>query len=89
MVTETEKTKTISISEFKARCTEQLRAVAEEGITLEITRHGKVIAVAKPPHPGPGSGTLLGAGRETACLTESYDPHEPAFGEDEWEMNRD
>lgn len=34
MIAESEKPKTISISEFKAHCTEQLRAVEEQGITL-------------------------------------------------------
>ncbi|MEX2579548.1 MAG: type II toxin-antitoxin system Phd/YefM family antitoxin [Verrucomicrobiales bacterium] len=89
MITESKKPKTISISEFKAHCTEQLRAVQEEGITLEITRHGKVIAVARPPEPGHSPANLLGAGKDSAHLTDSYDPHAPAFEEDDWEMNKD
>jgi hypothetical protein len=31
---------------------------------------------------------LLGAGKATATLNESYDPHAPAFDEEDWEMNR-
>jgi len=89
MITGSETPRTISISEFKAHCTEQLRAVEEQGITLEITRHGKVIAIAKPPESGPSPISLLGAGKGTAFLTDSYDPHEPAFAESDWEMNAD
>ena len=87
-----EKPNTISISKFKAHCTEQLRFVEEKGITLEITRHGKTIAVAKPPHTEPaenGPMPLLGVGKGTATLSPEYDPHSSAFGEDEWEMNRE
>lgn len=89
MITESGKPKSISISEFKSHCTEQLRAVEEQGITLEITRHGKVIAIAKPPESAAPPSSLLGAGKGTAFLTDSYDPHEPAFAESDWEMNAD
>lgn len=89
MANEPNKRKTIPISEFKTDCIAQLRAVEEQGITLEITRHGKVIAVASPPDPGPAPISLLGAGKDSASLTDSYDPHEPAFDENDWEMNRD
>ena len=40
---------TISISEFKATRSELLRAVEERGLTLQITRHGKVVATVTPP----------------------------------------
>ena len=89
MITDSEEPKTISVSEFKAHCTEQLRAVEEQGITLEITRHGKVIAVARPPEPSSSETSLLGAGKDSACLTDSYDPHAPAFAESDWELNED
>ena len=92
MIADSEKSKTISISEFKAHCTEQIRAVSEQGGTLAITRHGKVVAVVKPPEPDPAkaaSTSLLGAGKGTATFSPDYDPHAPAFDEDEWEMNRE
>jgi len=87
MINEVEKPRKISVSDFKAHCTEQLRAVEEEGITLEITRHGKVVAIARPPEPEPTPGVLLGAGIASAKLNDSYDPHAPGFAEDDWECN--
>ena len=78
-------TKKMPISEFKAHCTEELRAI-EEGRQdqIEITRHGKVIAVASAPHPPIENATLLGAASGTASLSEDYDPHAPAFSADDW-----
>lgn len=78
-------TKTIPISEFKAHCTEELRAI-EEGRQdqIEITRHGKVIAIACAPKPPVEQSTLLGAAAGTATLSADYDPHAPAFSEDDW-----
>jgi len=34
--------KQVPVSEFKAHCSEKLRAIEEGAFTLEITRHGKV-----------------------------------------------
>lgn len=76
----------ISISEFKAHCTEQIRAVEKGDLLLELTRHGKTVAVLGKPVPKTVA-PFLGAGKDTATLNESYDPHAPAFDEDDWEMN--
>jgi prevent-host-death family protein len=35
----------ISISEFKAHCTEEIREVEKGELVLELTRHGKTVAV--------------------------------------------
>lgn len=75
--------KQISISEFKAHCTEELRPIADGDLELEITRHGKVIAIARAPEPQPASVNLLGAGSSTATLSADYDPHAPAFDEED------
>ncbi len=51
-----------------------------------------MIAVAKPPLTEPaeiGPMPLLGVGKGTATLSPEYDPHVPAFGEDEWEINHE
>ena len=77
----------ISISEFKAHCTEAMREVEKGNVILEVTRHGKTVAVVAKPAEEPVS-PLLGAGKGTATLNESYDPHAPAFDEEDWEMNR-
>ena len=47
--------KTLSITEFKAHCTEELRLVEESGERIAITRHGKTIAFASGPAEGEGS----------------------------------
>lgn len=83
----TEKTrKKVTISDFKAHCTEYIRKLENTDQIIEITRHGKIIAIATAPPPQETK--LLGAGKETATLTDSYDPHEPAFEIDEWEINQ-
>lgn len=37
------------ISEFKAACTQVLREVAAAEKLVEVTRHGRVVAVVAPP----------------------------------------
>ncbi len=81
------KRKTVAVSEFKARCTEYLASVEAGQGEIEITRHGKVIALAIAPDSASASSPLLGAGKGTAVLNESYDPHGSAWDEDDWEMN--
>ncbi len=79
------KTKTIPVSEFKAHFSEEIRAIEEtEGLVIELTRHGKVVAVAHAPTPEPPTGSILGIGKGTATLSPDYDPHEPAFSENDW-----
>jgi antitoxin (DNA-binding transcriptional repressor) of toxin-antitoxin stability system len=76
--------KQISISEFKAHCAEEIRAVEKGELELKITRHGKVIAIARAPQATPTNVTFLGAGMNTAYLSSEYDPHAPAFAESDW-----
>jgi prevent-host-death family protein len=41
--------KTISITEFKARCLEIIREVQDESVSYTVTKHDKVVAeVTKP-----------------------------------------
>ena len=42
----------LSISEFKAKCTQVVREVATHPYTIEITNRGKVVAVVSPPPAG-------------------------------------
>jgi prevent-host-death family protein len=83
---ETKRTR-VAVSEFKAHCTEYLASVETGREEIEITRHGKVIAIATAPDFDKTSRPLLGAGRDSAVLNESYDPHAPAWEEDDWELN--
>ncbi len=42
----------VAVSEFKAKCTQLLRAVEEGKDKLEVTRRGKVIAIVCPSEVG-------------------------------------
>jgi len=66
----------ISVSEFKAHCTEERREVEKGNVILQVTRHGKAVAVVGklPEEP---IADLLGVGKATATLDESYDPSPP------------
>lgn len=83
----------IPVSDFKAHCTEHLRAVESGQPPIDITRHGKVIArLMKPEDDLAEPMTLadwIGGGAGTVTFSPDYDPHAPAFDEDEWEMNQD
>jgi prevent-host-death family protein len=42
--------KTVGVRELKANISELLQSVYESGETVEVTRHGQVIARLVPPH---------------------------------------
>lgn len=78
----------ISISEFKAHCTSELREVEKGELVLELTRHGKTVAVVQAPSESPSAPTLadwVGSGKGTVTFGPGYDPAAPAFEPDEWE----
>jgi prevent-host-death family protein len=81
-------TRQISISEFKAHCTEEIRKVEKGELVLELTRHGKTVAVVQSPHAAPSSPTLenwVGSGKGTVTFGPGYDPSAPAFAPDDWD----
>ncbi len=78
---------TVPITDFKARCTEYLRAVENGAPSIQITRHGKVIGILTSNKDTPAP-ALLGAGLTTGRLNPSYDPAAPAYDEDDWEINQ-
>jgi prevent-host-death family protein len=78
----------LSVTEFKAHCTEALREVETTGETLRITRHGRVVALIVPSSAseGPRSfGEWFGSGKGTVTFAPDYDPGEPASAPEEWE----
>lgn len=79
------------MTDFKARCTEYVRAVENGTPSISITRHGKVVAkLIGPEEPEKTTRTLadyMGSLRGTVTFSPDYDPHAPAFEDDEWEMN--
>ncbi len=88
MLTASKNQKTVSVSDFKAHCTEYLREVESGKSEFIITKHSKVIAIAKAPEISAAPGSLLGAAVGTATLNPSYDANEPAFQESDWSMNQ-
>lgn len=87
MTDELNNTRSISIPEFRARCTEWLRAVEEQGIRLHITRQGKVVAIIEPSESeGPAMDEWIGSGVGFTNISNdvlaSFD--EPTWSNDEW-----
>jgi prevent-host-death family protein len=78
----------ISVSEFKAKCTQMVREVATLSYPVEITNHGKVVAVVLPApvevqvDPKQFWGSLKGT---VTYLAPDFD--EP-LGDAEWEASR-
>ena len=81
---------TISISEFKAKCTERLRAVEEHGLTLQITRHGKVVATVTPPRANePTMADWIGSGAGMMAPDASALFDGPSWEPGDWAMEKD
>ena len=81
--------RTLSVTEFKAHCTEELRIVEETGERIAITRHGKTIAfveaveLAQPKTIGDIIGSLDGS----VVFHEDGDLEGPAIPFDDWSMH--
>jgi prevent-host-death family protein len=81
-------TKQLSVSEFKAHCTEEIRAVSKGDTVIELTRHGKKVAVVKSPdesESAPDLASWLGSGKGTVVFAAGYDPHAAAWDSSDWE----
>lgn len=71
--------KQLTVEEFKAHCAEELEQVTGGDVSLQLTDHGRVVAVVDPA-PSLGSGTIAdvmgkGCGVEYA---PDFDPDAPA-----------
>lgn len=83
--------KTLSVTEFKAHCTEELRLVEETGSCIAITRHGKTIAFveaageAKPKTVAHLIGSLEGS----VSYVGDDDPNAPAIPYEDWSMHQE
>lgn len=76
----------VSISDFKARFTEEIREVEKGGLVLELTRHGGTVAVVRPASAAPSAPILedwVGSGKGTVRFGPSYDPASPAFDQED------
>ncbi len=90
MITRSVPLKTLSVSEFKTHCTDALREVETTGIPLQITRHGRPVAVVCKP--GDDSITQskslrdwMGSLAGSIEFAKDYDPAEPTFSPQDWE----
>ncbi len=79
----------LSISQFKAHCTALLREIGREGRMIEVTNHGRVIAVVGPPPEPEGvdPGRWLGSLRGTVLRHDA--PESPTTGSGAWEVSFD
>ncbi|MFN0155123.1 MAG: type II toxin-antitoxin system Phd/YefM family antitoxin [Gaiella sp.] len=72
--------RTISATQFKARCLALLDEVAETGQSIVVTKHGKPVArvaAAQPPRSLQGSVTFLVSDEE--LIAPLYPDWEPEF----------
>jgi hypothetical protein len=81
------KRKALSISEFKAHCTEEIRSVEKGGTILELTRHGKKVAIvqAHVADTEPALANWIGSGKGTVTFAAGYDPAASAWDSSDWE----
>jgi len=65
----------VSVTEFKAHCLDMIRQVEQAGASVELTRHGRVVARVVPMMPvaqgAPSWMRLRGAGTLRATPEES------------------
>ncbi len=82
-------TKQLSLGSFAAHCIDEIKAVEHGDTIIEILNSGKVVAVLSPPPPEEPAGTLadwMGSGAGYMTYGPDYDPDEPAFAPEEWEV---
>ena len=81
-------TKQISVSDFKTHCIQEIRAVENGEAILELTRHGKKVAVVRSPDPEESQldfASWLGSGKGTVTFEAGYAADAPAWVESDWE----
>lgn len=80
--------KQLSISEFKAHCTEEIRALEKADCMIELTRHGKKVAVvqsAAAAKTAPNLADWVGSGKGSVTYGPNYDPAAPAWDPENWD----
>ena len=75
----------ISVSEFKARCTQVVREVATHPYTVEITNRGKVVAVLSSPPPAAPENPCEFWGSLGGSVTAIAPDFDEPIGDAEWE----
>jgi len=73
---------TVTVTEFKAKCTAYLRQVQEQRVPIEVTRNGTVVAIVSAPPLSAGRNPAWGALRGSVTyIAEDFDKPAP----DDWE----
>lgn len=75
--------KSVSVSEFKARCLELLRGIEENGETVLVTKHGRPVAEVRAPQKK-RSRSAFGCMKDRTQVVG--DVVEPAVPTEEWEI---
>ena len=78
----------MSVSEFKAKCTWVLREVYTEYKTVEVTNHGKVIAIVESPRPEKKHAPKNFFGSLAGTASHVGDIVSPAVSAKEWDAAR-
>lgn len=81
---------TISVTDFKARCLGLLKRLGQRKLErINVTRHGKVVAVVTaPPPPKHSIRDLHGFMKGRVIIPEGVDITEPVFDEEEFDAAR-
>ena len=75
----------VSVSEFRAKCTQYVREVAACPYTVEITNRGKVVAVVSPPPAETRADTAQFWGSLKGSVTYIAPDFDEPIGDGEWE----
>jgi prevent-host-death family protein len=78
----------MSVTEFKAKCTQVLREVATHPYTVEVTKRGKTIAVVSAPEARPRKSPRQFFGSLKGTATHVADIVSPATDPKDWEACR-
>ncbi|MBI4657531.1 MAG: type II toxin-antitoxin system Phd/YefM family antitoxin [Verrucomicrobia bacterium] len=80
------KTTQVPVSKFKAECQKILRDVAKRGKQVEVTDHGKIVAVVTAPSQAkPSMKEFIGSLKGTVIYRPGWDA---PLGAEDWEACR-
>jgi prevent-host-death family protein len=77
----------VPVTKFKDNCLSILREVAEKGKLIEVTDHGKVVAVVSPPEQKaePSMQDFVGSLKGTVTYRQGWDA---PLGPEDWKACR-
>lgn len=85
--------KRVSVSEFKAHCTQHLHDLEKDAQPILITRHGKIIAevvqASKISQTPKTLGQMMGKLNGSVKFAADYDEEESTWTENEWNIEQE